>query len=474
VTASDSASCAPADRPADGLPTPRRYWAILAIALAVTMAVLDGTIANVALPTIGRELETSPGASIWIINAYQLAITVALLPLASIGDKIGYRRVYMGGLAIFTLGSLACSLSGTLAQLIAARVFQGLGAAGIMSINTAMVRFIYPQRMLGRGIGVNALVIAGASVVGPTVASGILALGPWQWLFAVNVPLGLAAILLGAFALPRTKGSGGKFDVISAILNALAFGGVILGAETATREGLVAAAPFLVPGLAAAIMLVRRQLPQADPLLPIDLLRIPLFRLSIATSICSFLAQMLALVALPFFLQSELGRSAVRVGVLMTPWPLATCVAAPLSGRLSDKVPAGLLGGAGLALLAVGLALLAMLPHDASDLQIGCWMALCGLGFGFFQSPNNRALISSAPRDRSGAAGGMLSTARLVGQTAGAVGVAALFHASASHTIASPTTAAVGVAAAIAAVAAVVSLLRLRIATPQPAESPST
>lgn len=424
----------------------------------MAMSVLDGSIANVALPTIGRELGADPGSSIWVVNAYQLAITVALLPLASLGDKLGYRRVYITGLAVFVAGSLACALSQTLAQLTAARVFQGLGAAGLMSINAALVRFTFPARMLGRGIGLNAVVISISAATGPTVASAILAVAPWQWLFAVNVPLGLAAIAMAIPNLPRTPGSGAPLDIPAGLLNVLTFGGLILGAERLARDGLAAGIVPLAVGAAAGVLLVRRELPRNAPLVPLDLLRIPIFRLSVLASIVSFAAQMLAFVALPFHFQQELGRTAVETGLLMTPWPLAVAVAAPIAGRLADRYPAGILGGIGLVVFCCGLALLALLPEAATDGDIVWRMAVCGAGFGFFQSPNNRILVSSAPRERSGAAGGMLATARLLGQTTGAVTMAILFHAALSR----PTTTALATASAIALAAAVVSLLRLR------------
>lgn len=455
--------------PPDGLPTPRRYFAILAIWMAMAMSVLDGSIANVALPTIGRELGADPGSSIWIVNAYQLAITVALLPLASLGDKLGYRRVYITGLAVFVAGSLACALSQNLTQLTAARVFQGLGAAGLMSINAALVRFTYPQRLLGRGIGLNAVVISISAATGPTVASAILAVAPWQWLFAINVPLGLAAIAVAVRNLPRTPGSGAPLDIPAGVLNVLTFGGLILGAESLAREGPGAGLIPLLVGAVAGVLLVRRELPRKAPLVPLDLLRIPIFRLSIMASIVSFAAQMLAFVALPFYFQTELDRSAVETGLLMTPWPLAVAVAAPIAGRLADRYPAGILGGIGLAVFSAGLTLLAFLPPSASDADIAWRMAVCGLGFGFFQSPNNRTLVSSAPRERSGAAGGMLATARLLGQTTGAVSMAILFHAA----IARPTATALSIAAAVALVAGFVSLLRLRV-RPAPAAEPSS
>ena len=203
----------------DGVPLPQRYWAILTIALGLTLAVLDGAIANVALPTIARDLDASPASSIWVVNAYQLAVTISLLPLASLGDIYGYRRVYQCGLVVFTIASLGCALSDSLATLTIARIVQGFGAAGIMSVNGALVRFIYPRRWLGRGVGLNATIGSIASAVGPTVAAGILSVGPWPWLFAVNVPIGAAGDPDRAGARCRdTPSSGARFDAPSALL----------------------------------------------------------------------------------------------------------------------------------------------------------------------------------------------------------------------------------------------------------------
>ena len=207
---------------------------------------------------------------------------------------------------------------------------------------------------------------------------------------------------------------------------------------------------------------VRHELRREAPLLPFDLLRIPIFSLSLATSVCSFFAQMAAFVALPFEIQ-RLGRSAVETGLLMTPWPVAIACAAPIAGRLADRYPAGILGGIGLFALSAGLALLAAFPENGTAVDLMWRMALCGLGFGFFQSPNNRTLLSSAPRSRSGAAGGMLSTVRLLGQTIGAAIVAVLFRTYVER----GAKIALVASAVMALIAAVFSLSRLR--TPQPA-----
>jgi DHA2 family multidrug resistance protein-like MFS transporter len=405
----------------DGLPQPQRNWAILTIALGIVMAVMDGAIANVALPTIARNLNASPAFSIWIVNGYQLAITISLLPLASLGEIIGYRRVYLAGLLLFTLASLFCALADTLLLLTVARIIQGFGAAGIMSVNAALVRFIYPRAQLGRGIGINALVVAFSAAVGPTVAASILAVGTWPYLFAVNVPIGIAALALGWRCLPHTRPAGHAFDWQSAGLSAVTFGFGIAAIDSLGHGEALAnwLAEFGV-ALVAGVLLVRRQTHATSPLLPVDLLRIPIFALSVATSIASFGAQMLAFVALPFYLESRFGYSAVQIGLLITPWPIAVAFAAPLAGRLVERYAAGLLGAIGLLLFAAGLGTLAWLPAHPSIADVIWRMALAGAGFGLFQTPNNRTLIAAAPRERSGGASGMLGTARLLGQTIGA------------------------------------------------------
>ncbi|WP_145520870.1 MFS transporter [Yersinia mollaretii] len=445
---------------ADGLPVPQRYAAILVIALGITIAVLDGTIANVALPTIARDLNTSPATSIWVINAYQLAITISLLSMASLGDIIGYRRVYQAGLLVFSVTSLFCALSDSLLTLTFARVLQGFGAAALMSVNTALIRIIYPRAQLGRGIGINSVIVAVSAAAGPTIASAVLAVASWQWLFAINVPIGLLAWGLGMKYLPAnsTKSNGNRFDFTSSLMNALTFGLLIIAISGfAQGESPTVIAAEIIALLVIGFFFVRRQLKQPFPLLPVDLLRIPIFALSIGTSICSFAAQTLAMVALPFFLQSVLGRDEVATGLLLTPWPLATVVVAPIAGRLVERYHAGLLGGIGLAVFASGLFLLAVLPANPTDLDIIWRMVLCGAGFGLFQSPNNHTIISAAPQHRSGGASGMLGTARLLGQTSGAALVALMFNLFSNN----GTHASLILAGAFATLAAIVSLSRV-------------
>lgn len=444
----------------DGLPNPRRIWAVIAASLALIMSVMDANIVNVVLPTLSREFGTSPSTTIWVMNAYQLAITVSLLSFSSLGDIYGYHKVFLSGIAVFCITSLVCALSTSFWMLTLARVLQGFGASAITSVNTAQLRTIYPRKFLGRGLGISAMVVAVSAVAGPSVASAILSLGSWHWLFAINIPLGLLALIMGFIYLPhREKRRERKFDKISALANALTFGLLIYTMEGfAHHERL----DFLILQLIflglVGFFYIRCQLRQEYPLLPVDLMRIPIFSLSVGTSICSFTAQMLALVSLPFFLQGSLGKTEIATGLLLTPWPIATLFTAPLAGYLVERIHAGLLGCAGMLTFAVGLYLLSILPPSPADSDIIWRMIICGIGFGIFQTPNNSTIMAAAPVNRSGGASGMIGTARLLGQTLGATLVALLFNLVA-HT--SGTVVCLRVAGIFALIAAIVSCLRL-------------
>lgn len=444
----------------DGLPYPQRIWAVVAIGFALCMSVLDINISTVILPTLAHDFEVSPSVITWIVNGYQLAIVVSLLSFSALGEILGYRKIFLSGIAMFCVTSLVCALSDSFWTLTIARVFQGFSASAITSVNTAQLRLIYPKRQIGRGMGINAMVIAISAAAGPSVASGILSIASWHWLFAINLPLGMIALLLGYRYLPNQKElSGRKFDVVSGIANAITFGLLIY-----TMDGFAHHERYdyliiqLVILMVVGTYYIRRQLGQESPLLPLDLLKIPIFRLSILTSVCSFTAQMLAMISLPFFLQNTLGHSEVMTGLLLTPWPLATLIAAPAAGYLVERIHPGILGSIGMGIFCIGLYMLSMLDAESSIVSICLRLALCGIGFGLFQTPNNSTMISSAPKMRSGGASGMMGMARLMGQTFGTTLVALLFSwvASGKNTEACLITGSV-----FALVAAIVSSLRL-------------
>ncbi|WP_050851674.1 MFS transporter, partial [Bordetella pertussis] len=400
-----------------GLPHPTRAIAVAAILINVFMATLESAIANTALPAIAADLGVSEASSIWVISAYHLAMVAALLPIASLGEIIGHRRISMAGLVLFTLASLACGLAPSLPWLIAGRLAQGVGAAGILGVALAMTRFVYPREQLGRGLGLNALVVSLSLAAGPTAASLILSLGSWHWLFLINVPLGLLGLALGVCALPPTPRSARRYDAVAGLLCALFLALLVYTLNAYAHDvGAGGNTAYALATLAMLALLLRRQSGRGAPMLATDLLRRPIFALSAAATLGAFAAQTLAFVALPFMLQSLLGYTQVQTGFLITPWP-----------ALSDRHPPGLLGGIGMAVLAAGLLSLVALPAAPDAFDLGWRMALCGAGFGFFQAPNMRAMLADAPPERSGGASGMTSSSIMLGQSLGAALVAGLF-----------------------------------------------
>lgn len=411
--------------PADAVLTgARRSIAVACVLAAIVLVVLDAAVANVALPAIARSLAVTPSASVRVVTAYQAALVMALLPSAALGERLGYRRVYAAGVALFTVASALCALAPSLPLLVAARFAQGLGGAAVMALGVALLRRVVPPQRLGVAIGWNALAVALASAAGPTVGALILSAASWPWLFAVNLPLG-ALVLLATRAHPPGPG---------------------------------------------------RVLPREAPLIPLDLLRDVSFRTSVVASVCCFVGQSAAMVSLPFYLHHGLGQDALHTGLLITPWPLAVALVAPVAGRLSDRVSGAWLCVVGGGAMALGLAGAALVPLAGRPLLLVPLVALCGAGFGLFQVPNNRNLLLSAPLSRSAAAGGLQGTARLTGQTIGALAMSGLF---ASTPLDLAPRIGFGLAAVMALAAGLVSARRApsypggrRVPTTTPAECP--
>ena len=436
---------------------------MLALLAGVGMASLDSAIANIALPTIARELDASAAASVWVVNAFQLGTALCLLPAAALGEIRGLRPVYAFGIVAFGLASLACALSRSLTWLVLFRFLQGAGGAFLAALVPAIVRRIQPRPRIASGLAWVALTVAASGAAGPSVAAAILSVARWPWLFLVNVPICVAAIWAFLRNSPAAEPQDRRFDLGGAVLCAVALGLLVIGVDTLGVDTRLAGVE-LVAGAIAMGLLVAQQSRRSTPLVPLDLMRIPLFSLSVLTSICSYAAQILAYVSLPFLFQSAQHRSAVETGLLVTPWPLLVIFAAPIAGRLTAKYPAALLGSLGLAALAAGLACLATMPAAPSVVDIVWRMALCGVGFGFFQTPNNATLMTAGPLNRAGAAGGMLAMARIFGWCLGSALVAVVFAL--AH--AQPTTACLELACGFAAFGAIVSVSRFRA---RPAEA---
>jgi len=442
----------------EGLPTPRRYLAIVAVGLGTALAVLDGSIVTVAVPTLASDLGVASSAAVLVVTVYQLVLVMTLLPCSALGSRIGLRRLYQYGQLLFLLSTVLCFFARSLPLLLAVRAMQALGAAASLSVSSALIRAIYPARQLGRGLGVNTVVVSTCNALAPTLGGLILAVATWPWIFAAAAPLALASLVLGRRALPAPEPHEEPFDVLGALLCALTFGLIIAGLESAVHGPFpILSACIVAAGIAIAWLFVRRELDSKMPILPVDLLMKPVLALSAIGGLTAFVASMTLLLSLPFRLQQHYGFSPSEVGAVITPWPFAIMLLAPLAGVLSDRFPAGILGGIGMAIASGALLSLAFLPDHVSHFTLAWRMSLCGIGFGLFLAPNARLIVHSAPPERAASAGGLISTTRLTGQTLGATLLAALL----SFGIGSDKVPAL-IAAGLAVLAGICSVARLR------------
>lgn len=408
----------------------RKYVAIISIIILLVMTVLDVSLVNVALPVIGNEFNVSESSTVWLVTIYQLIIVMLLLPLASIGDQYSYRRNFIIGLVVFTIGSGLCAISQNFTFLLISRGIQAIGGAGVMSVNVALTRIIYPRNILGRGLALNAMFISIATAAGPSLAGWIMSISTWHWLFLINLPFGLIAFFIGIKTLPPNPNPPAHphLDWQGSFLNIIFFGMLFYSLGNITDPGLFyICLAMLVAALLVGFFYVRKEFRSKRPMFPIDLFRIRLYSTSILTSTSSFIAQNLTMIALPFLFLSVLKFSELNTGLVMTPWPLATMIVSPLAARWIEKHNAAFTAAFGMLIFMTGLVTLVFVPIEANEWDIVWRMALCGIGFGFFQTPNNIVMVMATPVERTGAAGGMQSTARLTGQTFGSTLVSIIF-----------------------------------------------
>lgn len=410
-----------------GLPQPQRAWAVVAISLGTALLVLDNSIATIALPSIAAALDVPASATVSIVTVYQLVLLMALLPLSALGDLIGHRRLYRAGQVVFIGATGLCVIADSLPMLLVARGCQALGVAAVLAVSVALLRRIYPTDRLGRGLGLNSIIIASAGALAPTVGGFILSAGSWRWVFVAAAPFALLSLLMGR-SLPDPPPTRRDYDRVGAVLCAAMFGAVIGGIELGVHGAWPAVAGgLLLTGLIVGWRFVKRELNRPNPILPVDLLARPAFTLAIMAALLSFVASMTFTLSLPFRLQAAYALSPAQIGAVMAAWPLTMMAVAPIAGALSDRAPKGLLSGLGMVLTSTAFLLMAFLPSSFPGFGLlVAPLMLGGAGSGLFLAPNSHLIMSAAPPARSASAGAMISTTRLVGSALGATVLAAL------------------------------------------------
>ncbi|NHN88603.1 MFS transporter [Acetobacter conturbans] len=419
----------PARGQSDGLYGAARIKAMFAVCLAILLAQVDYAIANVALPDIGADLHSAPSDTVWVVNAYQLASLSALLPLAAAGAWIGYARMCVIGIVLFMVASVGCAMAPSLPILTLARAAQGFGAASMLGVVSALIRFIYPEDELGKGIAINTLIVGLGMALGPTIAGLILAIAHWPWLFWINLPIGALTLALALTSLPKTPRAGEMPDPAGALLCIIALTAIGLGGNSvAHANGLWLAVAMLLLGMTALQGLIRKERDRPQPIMPVDLLRGGEFRVAFLVGVIGYISSNFFMISAPFTLHDHYGWNATETGLLMTPWAFGLIISASVTRRIADRMPAGILSSIGLLGTMAGFLALRFLPVHPTAFDVVWRIGLAGFGFGVFQVPNNRAMLLSAPLGREGGASGMVQVSRQSGQTLGGIGTALLLR----------------------------------------------
>lgn len=406
------------------VPATRRL-STAAVLAAMALVVLDAGMTNVALPAIARSLNIAPAASILVASAYQLALVIGLLPVAHVAERAGSRRLFIAGVILFTLASALAAFAPAFPLLVAARFLQGMGGAAILALGIALLRSTLGTERLGSAIAWNAMNVALCASAGPTIGALVLAIADWRYLYLVNLPVGFLAAA-ASLALPKASRTRAPIDGTSIFLHVASAASLFLAFNSISKRSAVAAllASAAIIGFA---LLIRRERSKALPLIPLDLLDHRPFRLAVGAAVSCFIAQSAGLLALPFYLQIDLSLDTLSTGLILACWPLAVALTSPWANRLAGRLDSSALCAGGATILAMGLMAAAVVPVHAGVAPLALCAMACGIGFGLFQVPNNRNLFLAAPPKRSAAAGGVQGTARLTGQTLGAIVVTLLF-----------------------------------------------
>lgn len=401
----------------------KKRWIILIVLNLFTfMSTLDGSIVNIALPVLVKQLNLPVAQVEWVTTGYLMAICAVILLFGKLGDMLGKIRIFKIGTIVFIIGSMLCGLSTSLPFLIISRVIQAIGASMTMANSQGIVTDIFPPTERGKALGLIGTFVSLGSIAGPSLGGIIVSTLGWEYIFWVNLPIGLIAVVLGWRVLPkdlvRVKS---KIDIPGSMLFAVfiltLFAGLLLGQQLGYGDARILTA--LIIAVAAFIAFITVELRRTEPLLQLSLFKNPLFSLSILCAFLVFVANFCFNIIAPFYAQNMLNLSPFYAGFLLMLFPICMVVVSPVSGALSDKIGSEFLTFAGLIVMVIAQFGLARLHDGSSVLWVGLWIAMLGVGSGLFQSPNNSLIMSKVPRTQLGSAGSVNSLVRNVGMVVG-------------------------------------------------------
>jgi len=411
--------------------TSAKWWVMLGVGLGVLMFTLDTSIVNIALPTLVEVFQTTFATIQWVVLSYLLVITALVLGAARLGDMIGKKRLYLGGLIVFTISSLLCGLSPGVGWLIGFRALQGMGAVMISALGAALVTEAFPGSERGRALGIIGAVVSLGIALGPTVGGLLIGWFDWRMIFYVNVPIGIFASFVVARSVPQTQSQAARqrFDWFGLIIMAIALTAFALGMTHGQDAGFgnLITLGLLAIAIVGLAIFLWQQSRIASPLLDLSLFRNRQFSLSLLTGILVFIVIAGSIFILPFFLELVLQYPTPHVGLLLAVSPVLGGIVAPFSGNLSDRFGTRMISLIGLVLMVIGCLSISTFSAQMTDLDYIVRVAPFGIGLGMFQSPNNSAILGSVPPERLGIASGLLSLTRTLGQTTGVPLLGAIF-----------------------------------------------
>jgi EmrB/QacA subfamily drug resistance transporter len=407
----------------------RKWWVMLSVSMGVFLSTIDGSIVNVALPTLEKELDTSFAAVQWVVVGYLLAVTSLMLGVARLADMHGKKRIYLTGMVAFTTASVLCGMAPSIEFLIGFRVLQGVGAAMMQALGIAIITEVFPDHERGRALGISGTVVSLGISLGPTLGGLLIGAVGWRSIFLVNLPVGLAGFALVRRHVPDWRPPGGQqFDLLGAVLLLITLVALALGLTFGPDTGWDTPSIMALLGTAAVglVAFVGVEARLRQPMIDLGLFRDSLFSIGLFNGLIVFIV-IAGMFVLPFYLELVKGYDTQRVGLFLTVVPAALGLTAPVAGALSDRYGSRGISLAGLVILVGACFTVASLKEDTSTLGYIVRLLPLGLGAGLFQSPNNSAIMGSAPRERLGVASGLLALSRTLGQVMGLPLLGAIF-----------------------------------------------